>query len=40
MKIAFFSDTYPPEINGVATATKTLFDAFDVQDCNDHYKIK
>ena len=28
MKIAFFSDTYPPEINGVATATKTLFDAF------------
>ena len=28
MKIAFFSDTYPPEINGVATATKALFDAF------------
>lgn len=28
MRIGFFSDTYPPEINGVATATKALFDAF------------
>ena len=24
MKIGLFSDTYPPEINGVATATATL----------------
>lgn len=28
MRIGLFSDTYPPEINGVATATKTLHDAF------------
>lgn len=28
MRIGLFSDTYPPEINGVATATKTLYDAF------------
>lgn len=28
MRIGLFSDTYPPQINGVATATKTLFDAF------------
>lgn len=27
MRIGLFSDTFPPEINGVATATKTLFDA-------------
>jgi 1,2-diacylglycerol 3-alpha-glucosyltransferase len=29
MRIALFSDTYPPEINGVATATETLKKAFE-----------
>ena len=28
MRIGLFSDTYPPEINGVATATQTLYNAF------------
>ena len=28
MRIGLFSETYPPEINGVATATKSLYDAF------------
>ena len=28
MRIGLFSDTFPPQINGVATATKTLYDAF------------
>src|SRR5574344_439976 len=27
MKVALFSDTYPPQINGVATATATLAEA-------------
>ncbi|MFA5762984.1 MAG: glycosyltransferase [Bacilli bacterium] len=27
MNIALFSDTYPPEINGVATSTRSLFNA-------------
>lgn len=26
MTIGLFSDTFPPDINGVATATKNLFD--------------
>ena len=29
MKIALFTDTYIPEINGVATSTKTLKDVFE-----------
>ena len=28
MNIAFFTDTYVPEINGVATATNTLYKTF------------
>lgn len=28
MKVAIFSDTYPPEINGVATSTRNLYRAF------------
>jgi 1,2-diacylglycerol 3-alpha-glucosyltransferase len=28
MRIALFSDAFPPDINGVATATNTLFEAF------------
>lgn len=28
MRIGLFSDTFPPEINGVATATHTLYEAF------------
>lgn len=28
MRIGLFSETYPPEINGVATATRSLYDAF------------
>ena len=31
MKVALFSDTFPPEINGVATATNTLFQALKAQ---------
>ena len=28
MRVAIFSDTYPPEINGVATSTRNLYRAF------------